>query len=142
VTTEKPSLGFPPMQTTSLVPAGTSFAQTGGPPLVLDNVSNADLRALCQEMYNDRGFLAGVIPERFGPIVSTGATGIAAGIAGLVDGGLGPNSNKIGPIPINTAAAVVFAARRWRSSTPRSTSTWPAAQLAAGLAFLDVREDE
>src|SRR5271155_3837255 len=62
------------MQTTSLAPVGTSLAQTGGfPPLVLDNVSNADLRALCQEMYSDRGFLEGVIPERFGPIISTGA---------------------------------------------------------------------
>jgi hypothetical protein len=110
VTTEKTALGSPPMQTTSLVLAGTSLAQTGGPPLVIDNVSNTDLKALFQEMYSDRGFLAGVIPERFGPIVSTGATGIAAGIAGLVDGGLGPNSNKIGSIPINTAAAVVFAA--------------------------------
>jgi hypothetical protein len=98
------------MQTSSLVPSGTSLAQSGGlPPLVLDNVSNTDLKALCQEMYSDLGFLAGIIPERFGPIVSTGVTGITAAIAGGIDGALG-KENKIGPVPINTAAAVMFAA--------------------------------
>ena len=43
--------------------------------LVLDNVSNTDFKAVCQEMYTDLGFLAGVVPERFGLIVVDGRDG-------------------------------------------------------------------
>ena len=117
MTTEKPSLGLPTYADHFACPGRYQPRPAGElPPLVLNNVSNTDLKALCQEMYSDLGFLAGVIPERFGPLVSTAATGAAAVLAGLIDGRLGPTpsnpagSNKIGPVTINTAAAIAFAA--------------------------------
>ncbi len=110
MTTENPSLEFPPMKTTSLVPAGTSLAQTGALPSSSTTsptrTSGRSVRRCTATAASSRASSR----SDSGPSSSTGATGIAAGIAGLVDGGLGPNSNKIGPIPINTAAAVVFAA--------------------------------
>src|SRR5580700_445902 len=89
VTSQRTVTRVPACRPRSFLPA-PPLARIGGlPPLVLDNVSDTELKNLCQEMYNDLGFLAGIIPERFGPIVSTCATGGAAVIAGTIDGILG-----------------------------------------------------
>lgn len=81
----------------------------GAPPLNLEGASPADLRELCKGLYSDLSFLAGIVPERCGPTVSSGITAAFAGLAGALDGGLGEN-NKIGPITINTAVAIGAAA--------------------------------
>jgi hypothetical protein len=94
VTTEKPSLGFPTYADHFACPGWYQPRPDGWvPPLVLDNVSNTDFKAFCQEMYTDLGFLVGVVPERFGLIVSTAATRLAAGIAGAIE----RSENHLGP---------------------------------------------
>lgn len=92
------------MTSTSLVAPG------GAPPLDLDGASPAQLRELCKGLYGDLSFLAGVVPERVGPTISSLVTASAAGLAGLFDGGFDEKNTRIGPVGITTVVAIGAAA--------------------------------
>jgi hypothetical protein len=117
---------------TSLLPQGTVLPQAGDlPALDLANVPNDELRKLCGAMYDDLHFLSKIVPERFGPLTSSGVTGLAAFAAGMIDGYLDDKAN-VGPVDINTVLLAVSAG----GALLGPTANWRegSAAVARGLA--------